>query len=228
MSKRYLCGILLVFVTGGANVFRGEHKYEGKIIGRPGLPPALVYRGKLIQLQNPNLVYCLATENVTVSMAEYEAIPVLGGIHTGVPLISCIDDKTKPGCLLGRGVDGKVARFALDRPELAAANQSPGCSLADSAYASIPHLADLFLKRKLPEPPQVPDKVRQWEYKIYRPTDADFVNGQAEAAFNKLAAEGWEFVETIVSRAPLPQNLAGQPDRSLQATTCVLFKRVKK
>src|SRR5438046_2285133 len=63
---------------------------------------------------------------------------------------------------------------------------------------------------------QKPEKAQPWEYKIYRPTDAEFANGQAEAAFNKLAAEGWEFVETLVSRAPLPQNLAGQPDRSLQ------------
>jgi hypothetical protein len=216
-----------MFVIGSANLLGGEHKYEGKAVGCPGHPPALVYRGKLIKIQNPNLVYCLATENIPVSKAEYEAIPVLGTVHTAVPNVHCVHDKTKPGCLLGEGADGKAGRFALDSPDLAAANQSPGCLLADATYASIPHLADLRMKRKLPEPPKMPDKVRQWEYKIYSPTDADFANGQAEATFNRLAAEGWDFVQTIVSRPPLPQNLAGQPDRSLQATTCVLFKRVK-
>jgi hypothetical protein len=52
---------------------------------------------------------------------------------------------------------------------------------------------------------QKPEKVQQWEYKIYNPTDADFANDKAEAAFNKLAAEGWEFVDTIVSRHPDPR-----------------------
>jgi hypothetical protein len=100
--------------------------------------------------------------------------------------------------------------------------------LSAVALAAVLVLGFVWLGAQPAAQGQKPEKVQQWEYKILRPTDAEFANGQAEAVFNKLAADGWEFVEPIVSRAPLPQNLAGHPDRSLQATTCVLFKRVKK
>ena len=228
MSVRQLCGAVLVLLIGGADVLGAGHKHEGKVIGCPGLPGALVYQGKLIKLQSPNLAYCLATENVAVSKAEYEAIPELGVIHTAVPNVSCVHNKSKPGCLLGIGADGKVARFAIDSPDLAAANQSPACLLMDRAYAAMPHLADLRIKRKLPAPPKVPDKVRQWEYKIYRPTDADFANGQAELAFNRLAGEGWEFVTTIVTRMKREGAPLAGPVSPITGTTCVLFKRLKK
>lgn len=224
MSRRPLCGTVLVLLIGSANVLGADHKYEGKLIGCPGLPGALVYRGKLIKLQSPNLAYCLATEHVTVSRAEYEAIPELGTIHTAVPNVSCVyNRKTKPGCLLGIGADGKAALFAIDTPDLAAANQSPECALMDSAYDAIPRLADLRIKRKLPEPPK-----QQWEYKIYRPTDAEFANGQAEAAFNRLAGEGWEFVTTIVTRMKHEGAPLAGPVSPITGTTCVLFKRLKK
>jgi hypothetical protein len=75
---------------------------------------------------------------------------------------------------------------------------------------------------------QKPDQHPRWEYKIYKPTDGDFATNIAETEFNKLAADGWIFVETIVSRVPQPPNQAAPPDRSLERTTCVLFKRIKK
>jgi hypothetical protein len=225
---RRLCGAVLVLLIGGANVLGADHKYEGKVIACPGQPGAFVYRGKLIKLQSPNLAYCLATEHLNVSKAEYEAIPELGVIHTAVPNVSCIYNRQKPGCLLGIGADGKVACFAIDSPDLAAANQSPGCFLMDSAYNAIPRLADLRIKRKLPGPPKVPEKVRQWEYKIYRPTDAEFANGQAEAAFNRLAGEGWEFAASIVTRMKHEGAPLAGPVSPITGTTCVLFKRLKK
>src|SRR5438445_181199 len=75
VSRRQLCGIFLVLLLGSGDVLGGDHKHEGKIVGAPGHPAALVYQGKLIKIENANLVYCLATENVTLSKAEYEAIP---------------------------------------------------------------------------------------------------------------------------------------------------------
>jgi hypothetical protein len=86
----------------------------------------------------------------------------------------------------------------------------------------------LFLANQPAAQGQKPDRAQQWEYKIYKPTDADLASGQAEAEFNKLAGEGWEFVDTIVTRmkhegAPLAG--AASP---ITGTTCVLFKRVKR
>jgi hypothetical protein len=86
---------------------------------------------------------------------------------------------------------------------------------------------------------QKPDKAQRWEYKIYKPTDVDFANNKAEGEFNKLAAEGWEFVETIVSgaRAGLaePGRVGALPGAgaivdppALHGITCVLFKCLKK
>jgi hypothetical protein len=228
MSRRPLCGAVLVLLIGGANVLGADHKYEGKLIACPGQPGALVYQGKLIKLQSPNLAYCLATEHLTVSKAEYEAIPELGVINTAVPNVHCIYNRQKPGCLLGIGAEGKVARFAIDSPDLAAANQSPGCLLMDRAYAAIPHLADLRIKRKLPEPAKMPEKVPQWEYKIYKLTDADFAGNRAEVVFNQLAGEGWEFVTTVVTRMKHEGAPLAGPVSPITGTTCVLFKRPKK
>lgn len=69
---------------------------------------------------------------------------------------------------------------------------------------------------------QKPDKAQQWEYKIYQPTDADFATNKAEGEFNKLATEGWEFVETIVSRRRQKEGFAPVD------ISCVLFRRLKK
>jgi hypothetical protein len=57
-------------------------------------------------------------------------------------------------------------------------------------------------------------------------TDGNLANGKAEAEFNKLGAEGWENVGKIVSREPLRDPAHPPGDRSLEAATCVLFKRV--
>jgi hypothetical protein len=75
---------------------------------------------------------------------------------------------------------------------------------------------------------QKPDKAQQWEYKIYKATDADLANDKAETAFNKLAGEGWEFVETLVTRMKHEGAPLAGPTSPISGTTCVLFKRSKK
>ena len=74
---------------------------------------------------------------------------------------------------------------------------------------------------------QKPEKAPQWEYKIYKATDADLAGNKVDAEFNKFATEGWEFVKTLVSRVHQPGPVAGGPS-PLAGTTCVLFKRLKK
>ena len=69
-----------------------------------------------------------------------------------------------------------------------------------------------------------PEKAQQWEYKILTVIDLDFSSNKAEEQFNKLAADGWEFSQILVSRGPGTVG-AGQP---LSNTTCFLFKRAKK
>ncbi len=71
-------------------------------------------------------------------------------------------------------------------------------------------------------------KPKQWEYKIYRTTDSDFASGKTEAEVNRFASEGWEFVETMLSRPPQTETVASPLDRSLASTTCLLFKREKR
>jgi len=72
------------------------------------------------------------------------------------------------------------------------------------------------------------ERDQQWEYKIYKATDTDIATNKTEEEFNKLAMEGWEFVETIVSGERAG---TGKFDPKffgpLHATTCVLFKRIK-
>ena len=61
---------------------------------------------------------------------------------------------------------------------------------------------------------QKPDTAQQWEYKIYR-VETELFHNKAEAEFNKLAKEGWEFAQTI----PVSPN---------QSYVYVLFRRLKK
>ena len=75
---------------------------------------------------------------------------------------------------------------------------------------------------------QKPEKAQQWEYKIYKATDDDFAKDKAEKEFNKLASEGWEFVQVVVSRGPPQPGPAPVIPPVLHGTTCVLFKRAKK
>jgi hypothetical protein len=73
---------------------------------------------------------------------------------------------------------------------------------------------------------QVAVKGQQWEYKILNLNDNEFGQGKAETRFNQVAADGWEFVEVVVSRvAPPPAAVVVAP---LGSTTCVLFKRARK
>ena len=61
---------------------------------------------------------------------------------------------------------------------------------------------------------QKPDTAQQWEYKIYR-VESDLFHNKAEAEFNKLAKEGWEFAQTI-------------PASPNQSYVYALFRRLKK
>jgi len=61
-------------------------------------------------------------------------------------------------------------------------------------------LGYVLLGTQLAAQGQKPEKAQQWQYKTYSATDGNLANGKAEAEFNKLGAEGWEYVGKIVSR----------------------------